>query len=1106
MKSTTKKLRPYQVRLVTDVCRATGDVLVEQPTGSGKTVQIVTLVAMHLGHRFTHAVISAPQEQIEQGFVKRDYQTIAFPDCEGVAHPAFAVPEKLILGARRSGLGSVKQIAAYLRQSGPLDYALACTHAALNQLTPERLPSNLAGKALFIDEAHHASADGLSRIVALWRERGGQLFFFTATPYRGDGRPVRLDPMRVFRRSLAEHMAEGFAPRHLESEIVALGQPGDAITAGQFTGEEAPPSSYFDGLVAAICRRWVEDGKPKAIVRVPPMRGGRSGTLVSRLKQALSSQGARVLDATGTGTADKQRFLSGLDAEKSRTYATSAFDVMVGIQRVVEGTDWPVCSAVYCVGLPGSLNPVVQFLGRAMRLKGEDYPAAQRDRARLAFFVPCAGGAALTQLSLDHSRHVLLTCCFLADHEVGQEWIVLREVRRGIEAALGSRTENPAAADAENDADEPIDRDVRTAVESEMATAREEIINSGGEPTVGELVRWTAEIRPDLPEASLNRIATEILAAQPDETGEAARKRLREEVAKRLRIDPRVKKAMEEAFTVVLDEFRDVTLKDSVVLESVSRQVHGITGGQMQEFTQRLHDAMPKPLTEEQILLWVDVHHERTGEWPKVLSGPILDAPGETWAGIDHALMRGNRSLPGNSSLARLLEEKRGVRNKQNLPHLSEEIILIWADAHKDKTGESPNRSAGPVHGAPGENWNAIDACLSQGIRTLPGGSSLAQLLAEHRGTRNLQDLPPLTEDQILAWMDAYHERSGRWPRQNSGPVQEAPGETWKAINLALFRGSRGFSGGSSLAKLLAEHRGIRNPQNLPALAIEQILAWADAYYESRGEWPTRRSGPVEGVPGETWNAIDVALANGARGFPGGSSLPKLLAEHRKVRNRKGLPALSIAQILVWADEHHQRTGHWPTIKSGAVCGAPGETWAKLSGYLDVGSRQLPGGSSLAKLLEVHRGVRNKQNLPDLSIDQVLEWADLDHKRTGKWPKAKSGPVDGVPGETWSGVEQALYKGSRGFPGGSSLAKLLAEYRGVRNPQDQSPLAVEQIQKWVVAHHKGTGKWPNAKSGIVHGVSGETWGRIDAALRVGLRKLPGGSSLARLLKEFRMRR
>jgi hypothetical protein len=112
MAPTAKKLRPYQVRLVTDVCRASEDILVEQPTGSGKTVQIVTLVAMHLGRRFTHALIAAPQEQIEEGFVKRDYQVIAFPDCQGVAQPAFEVPKKLILGARRSGLGSVKQITA----------------------------------------------------------------------------------------------------------------------------------------------------------------------------------------------------------------------------------------------------------------------------------------------------------------------------------------------------------------------------------------------------------------------------------------------------------------------------------------------------------------------------------------------------------------------------------------------------------------------------------------------------------------------------------------------------------------------------------------------------------------------------------------------------------------------------------------------------------------------------------------------------------------------------------------------------------------------------------------------------------------------------------
>src|SRR5881392_2149384 len=116
MESGSKKLRPYQVRLVTDVCRATEDVLIEQPTGSGKTVEIVTLVAMELGRRFTHAVISAPQEQIEQGFVKRDYQLIAFPQCPGVAVNRIPAPRSLIKGARDSRLGSVKRVIQYLKR------------------------------------------------------------------------------------------------------------------------------------------------------------------------------------------------------------------------------------------------------------------------------------------------------------------------------------------------------------------------------------------------------------------------------------------------------------------------------------------------------------------------------------------------------------------------------------------------------------------------------------------------------------------------------------------------------------------------------------------------------------------------------------------------------------------------------------------------------------------------------------------------------------------------------------------------------------------------------------------------------------------------------
>ena len=66
-------------------------------------------------------------------------------------------------------------------------------------------------------------------------------------------------------------------------------------------------------------------------------------------------------------------------------------------------------------------------------------------------------------------------------------------------------------------------------------------------------------------------------------------------------------------------------------------------------------------------------------------------------------------------------------------------------------------------------------------------------------------------------------QRMGEWPSTESGELVDAPGETWKAIGMALVTGGRGLPGGASLARLLAEHRGRRNVEDLPPLTIDQI-------------------------------------------------------------------------------------------------------------------------------------------------------------------------------------------------------------------------------------------------------------------------------------------
>jgi hypothetical protein len=138
------------------------------------------------------------------------------------------------------------------------------------------------------------------------------------------------------------------------------------------------------------------------------------------------------------------------------------------------------------------------------------------------------------------------------------------------------------------------------------------------------------------------------------------------------------------------------------------------------------------------------------------------------------------------------------------------EQILAWADAHHRTSGEWPKRDAGPVAGADAESWGALDDALRLGLRGLPGRSSLAQLLAAERGVRNKSALPRLTLKQIRAWARAHRDRTGKWPSDVSGPIAEAPGETWKAVQMALVLGLRGLKGGLSLARLLG--RGRRGP------------------------------------------------------------------------------------------------------------------------------------------------------------------------------------------------------------------------------------------------------------------------------------------------------
>jgi hypothetical protein len=363
--------------------------------------------------------------------------------------------------------------------------------------------------------------------------------------------------------------------------------------------------------------------------------------------------------------------------------------------------------------------------------------------------------------------------------------------------------------------------------------------------------------------------------------------------------------------------------------------------------------------TVRQILAWADAHHKRTGAWPTSSSGPVADAPGETWSAINVALHNGRRGLPGLTTLAQVLAARRGVSISTHLPPLTLPKMRIWARAHKRRTGSWPTPTSGPVLGALGMTWKKVYDSLREGYRGLPGGQTLAILRTE-RPTDGAPRprRPPLTDEQILAWADAHHQRTGRWPHSRSGPIPEAPGETWRAVDRALHTGRRGLTQTNSLVRLLTERRDWRTHPYTPQLRCRQVLAWAAAHHRREGSWPNQKSGPIPEAPGETWRSVDDALRLGTRGLPRRVCLARLLAEECGIRNRTNLPRLTRARIWSWAQSHYRRTGRWPTGESGPVIDAPGETWKGINVALRHGYRGFAAGQSLARLLAARRAAK----------------------------------------------------------------------------------------------------------------------------------------------------
>lgn len=444
--------------------------------------------------------------------------------------------------------------------------------------------------------------------------------------------------------------------------------------------------------------------------------------------------------------------------------------------------------------------------------------------------------------------------------------------------------------------------------------------------------------------------------------------------------------------------------------------------------------------------------------------------------------------------------------SKCDKPRLSIPTILKWADDHVRRRQRWPMDKSGLAN--PGEphpiSWRKIDYSLRNGTRGLAGGLDLARLLEKERGKPLYFFRARLSNRQILDLALAHYQRTGKWPNKHMGAITGARDRTWSAINATLVKYGDENGRRLSLAELLAKELGMRNPKKLPPLSVATVLAWADQHHRRTGVWPIRdKGGPVQGDPGETWSALDSSLRRGSRKLPACGGLAAFLDKYRNVRNVANQPRVTPSQILQWCDAHFRRTGQWPTAWSGPVFGLQNEQWMSINDALRFNRRGLRTRCTLAKFLIMHRGKRNVRHPPKLSISRILAWADAHYDCTGDWPSTTTGRIVDQPDEKWKRIDEVLRTGGRGLSGGTSLSKLLSSRRKRLYACKGVSLRRNEILKWAAHYHELIGRLPTRDSGPVHGVLGETWNAIDAALRTGSRSLPGGSSLAGLLKEYK---
>lgn len=357
-KSNEMGMRAMQAKAFAE--RGSQYLLVKAPPASGKSraLMFIGLDKLH-NQGIRKVIVAVPERSIGSSFKSTDLTTHGF-------FADWEVEEQWNLCTTGIGEGKTKKFVEFMNSDEKI---LICAHATLRNAYDKLGAGAFADCLLAVDEFHHASADADNRlgeaVRGLLDDGRSHIVAMTGSYFRGDSLPVlRPDDEAKFTRITYTYYEQLNGYEHLKT----LG-----------IGYHFYRGRYLNAIHEVL------DPNKKTIIHIPSPNAAEStkekyeevDRIVSHLGEWLdvdlntglhhikheSGKILKVADLVEDDAKTRDRVMETLRNVKSR----DDVDIIIALGMAKEGFDWTYCEHALTVGYRGSLQEVIQIIGRATR-------------------------------------------------------------------------------------------------------------------------------------------------------------------------------------------------------------------------------------------------------------------------------------------------------------------------------------------------------------------------------------------------------------------------------------------------------------------------------------------------------------------------------------------------------------------------------------------------------------------------------------------------------------------------------------------------------------------------------------------------------------------